>query len=79
MFVSLLVPISEFQHAPLPQSATSQGTCPNSLLFHYFHLRFTFESIKKIGSVPISSCYLCSLALTPYDFHAFNSFFKKMQ
>jgi hypothetical protein len=33
------------------QSATSQGACPNSLLFNWFHLRFTFEFIKERGSV----------------------------
>jgi hypothetical protein len=44
-------PIPELQHAPLPPSATSKGTCPNSLPSHYFHFRFTFESIKEVGSV----------------------------
>jgi hypothetical protein len=30
-------PIPELQHAPLPfQSVVSQGTCPDSLFFHYF-------------------------------------------
>jgi len=33
-----------------PQNAMSQGTCPNSLLFCYFHLKFIFESIKELGS-----------------------------
>ncbi len=33
-----------------PQSAMSQGTCPNSLLFHYFHLRLAFKSIKEVGN-----------------------------
>ncbi len=33
-----------------PQSVASQGVCPNSLLFHYFHFRLTFESIKELGS-----------------------------
>jgi len=23
-------------------------TCPNSSLFHYFHLKLTFESIKEL-------------------------------
>jgi hypothetical protein len=33
-----------------PQSATSQGESPNPLLFRRFHFRFTFESIKELGS-----------------------------
>jgi hypothetical protein len=33
-----------------PQSARSQGTCPNSLFFHYFHLQLTFEFIKELES-----------------------------
>jgi hypothetical protein len=33
-----------------PQNSTSQGVCPNSLLFHCFHLTLTFESIKELGS-----------------------------
>jgi hypothetical protein len=45
-----LVPIPELQHAPLPQSVASQGVCPNSLLFHCFHLKLTFESIKEVGN-----------------------------
>ncbi len=33
-----------------PQSAVSQGTCPNSLFFRCFQFRFTFESIKELGN-----------------------------
>jgi hypothetical protein len=33
-----------------PQSATSQGVCPNSLPFRCFQFRFTFESIKELRS-----------------------------
>ncbi len=33
-----------------PQSVMSQGCVPNSLLFRYFHFKFTFESIKELGS-----------------------------
>jgi hypothetical protein len=33
-----------------PQSAASQGACPNFLLFRYFHLGLPFESIKEVGS-----------------------------
>jgi hypothetical protein len=49
-----LVPILELQHAPLPfypQSVVSQGACPNYLFFRCFHFKFTFESIKELGSV----------------------------
>jgi hypothetical protein len=38
-------------HLSTLQSATSQGACLNSLFFCYFHFRFTFESIKEVGSV----------------------------
>jgi hypothetical protein len=37
-----------------PQSVMSQGVCPNSLPFHFFHFRFIFESIKELGSVSVS-------------------------
>jgi hypothetical protein len=54
MFVTPPSPISELQHAPLPsQSATNQGACPNSLLFHCFQFGFTFESIKELGGASI--------------------------
>jgi hypothetical protein len=33
-----------------PQSATSKGMCPNSLLLCCFFFRLTFESIKEVGS-----------------------------
>jgi hypothetical protein len=36
-----------------PQSATNQRACPNSLLFRYFHLIFTFESIKELGGASV--------------------------
>jgi hypothetical protein len=46
-----LVP-SRSSNTPLyPQSAASQGTCPDSLFFCYFHFRLTFESTKELGSM----------------------------
>ncbi len=51
MFATILNPISELQHAPLPpQSAINWRVCPDSLLFSYFQFGFTFESIKELGS-----------------------------
>jgi len=51
MVVTFPSPIPELQHAPLPlQSAVSQGTCPDSLLFHYFLFELTFESLKELGA-----------------------------
>jgi hypothetical protein len=45
-----LVP-SQSSSTPLyPQSVASQGACPNSLCFRCFHIIFTFESIKELGS-----------------------------
>jgi hypothetical protein len=42
--------IPKLQHALLPlQNATSQGACPDSLLFYYFQFGFTFESLKELG------------------------------
>jgi hypothetical protein len=35
------------------QSVVSQGANPNSLLFHCFHFRFTFEFIKDLGSTSL--------------------------
>ncbi len=34
-----------------PRSVTSQGACPNFLLFHCFHFKITFESFEEVGSV----------------------------
>ncbi len=45
-----LVPYRSFSTPFYPQSATSQGACPNSLLFRCFRLRLTFEPIKELGS-----------------------------
>jgi len=38
------------------QNATSQGTCPNSLLFRCFHFILTFEFIKELGSASVLKC-----------------------
>ncbi len=46
----LLVPSRSSSMPLYPQSALSQGTCPNSLLFHCFHFIFIFECIKELGS-----------------------------
>ncbi len=62
MLVTLLSPIPELQHAPLPpaQSVASQGTCPDSLPFRYFYFGLTFESIKKLGGASISNnTFMC--------------------
>jgi len=56
LFFNLPSPILKLQHTPLPQNVASQGTCPNFLLFHCFHFRLTFESIKELGS---TSSWLC--------------------
>jgi hypothetical protein len=36
-----------------PKSVASQEACPNSLSFHCFHLRLTFESIKEVGNASL--------------------------
>ncbi len=54
MLIILPSPIPELQHALLPQSALSQGTCPDSLLFRCFHFKLTFDFIKELGSPSIS-------------------------
>jgi hypothetical protein len=43
-----------------PQSAVSQGMCFNFLSFRCFHLRFTFESIKELGSASTCLSLICS-------------------
>jgi len=49
--LSLFLVPSWSSNMPLyPQSATSQGACLDSLLFHCFHFKLTFESIKELGS-----------------------------
>ncbi len=39
-----------------PQSAMSEGECPNSLLFCCFHFIRTLESIKELGSALVDIC-----------------------
>ncbi len=56
-----------------PCSVASQGMCPNSLSFHCFHLGFTIESIKELGSVSslvtiwipycVNTCWLCFFSI----------------
>jgi len=49
-----LVPSQSSSMPFYPQSAVNQGTCYNSLLFHYFQFTLlTFESIKELGSLSI--------------------------
>jgi hypothetical protein len=72
-----LVP-SRSSSTPLyPQSVVNQGACPNSMLFHCFQFRLTFESIKELGSasqyltimiIPILQfCFeFCSFSKAPY-------------
>jgi len=52
--LSLFLVPSRSSNMPLyPQGATSQGTCPNSLLLCCFQFILTFESIKELGSVSL--------------------------
>ncbi len=52
--LSLFLVSSQSSNTPFyPQSAASEGVCPNSLLFRYFHLRLTFESIEELGSMSL--------------------------
>jgi hypothetical protein len=68
-----LVPISELQHAPLHLKCCELGSVPNSLFFQCFHLRFTFESIKEVGStskvhynLDFSHCCWSGWSLSPW-------------
>ncbi len=55
--LSLFLVPSRSSSTPLyPQSATSQGACPDSLLFRYFQSRLTLESIKELGSALVCIC-----------------------
>jgi hypothetical protein len=45
-----LVPFRSSSTPLYPWSAVSQGLCPDSLPFHCFHFRLSFESIKEFGS-----------------------------
>jgi len=49
--LSLFLVPSWSSSTPLyPQSAMSQGMCPNSLFFRCFRFRLIYESIKELGS-----------------------------
>jgi hypothetical protein len=53
-----LVPSRSFNTPLYPQSVTSQGACPDSLLFCCFHFKFAFESIKELGSASCAFAHL---------------------
>ncbi len=55
-----LVPSQNSNMPIYPQSVVSQRVCPNSLLFRCFHFRFTFESIKKLGSTSFTHFHYSS-------------------
>jgi hypothetical protein len=50
------------------RSAVSQGMCPNFLLFHYFHLRLTFEFIKRVESELVDTTHTIPSNDKPYLF-----------
>jgi hypothetical protein len=64
-YLSFFLVSSRSSSTPLyPQNVTNQGACINSLLFRYFHLKFTFESIKVIrGASPLMAKCVATLAL----------------
>ncbi len=53
MFVNLINLIPKLQHAHLPPKCYKPRSMPNFLLFYYFHLRLTFESLEEVGSASI--------------------------
>ncbi len=68
MFITLPSPHPGALARPsTPQSVVSQVVCPNFLLFRCFHLRFTFESIKELGSVLI---WVSSSILVVFDIYS---------
>ncbi len=48
-----LVPFWSSSTPMYPQSAISQGTCPDFLPFQCFHFRLSFESIKEFRSASL--------------------------
>ncbi len=56
MLVILPNPILEFQHAPLPPKCCESRSVPRFFTLPMFHFKFTFESIKELGSTSLS-CY----------------------
>ncbi len=52
--LSLFLVSSKAPTPPPPQSVASQGTCLDSLFFHYFQFKLTFESIKEFRSVSLT-------------------------
>jgi hypothetical protein len=65
VLIILPSPIPELQQAPLPPPliVTSQGSCHNSLLFHCFHFKLTFESVKELGSASRGACWSFGMRL----------------
>ncbi len=58
MLVTLPSPRPGTSTHPLLPKCCELGSVPNSLPFHYFHLRFTFEFIKEVRSALIhDTCY----------------------
>jgi hypothetical protein len=48
--LTMKIPRLPLESPLYPRSATSQGTCPDSLLFRFFHFKLTLESNKKLGN-----------------------------
>jgi hypothetical protein len=48
VLINLPSPIPKFQHTPLPLKCNKPGSV------HCFNFRFTFESIKELGSASIT-------------------------
>ncbi len=53
-----LVPFWNSNTPSILESATSQGACANSWLFHCFHFIFTFESIQELGCTSSCECQI---------------------
>jgi hypothetical protein len=66
--LSFFLVSSQSSSTPLyPQSAMNQGACPNSLLFHCFPFKLTFESIEELGNVSLQTYKkLCKIAHIPF-------------
>ncbi len=69
----LLVP-SWSSNTPLyPRNVASKGACPDSLFFHYFQFKLSFESIKELGSMSSNNhlhSHRMQVLLTIEDAHA---------
>jgi hypothetical protein len=67
LLVNLPSPIPEFQHALLPPKCYEPRNMLNSLIFHWFHLKLTFEATWSMTRWKKTSAFFNPKAITSHS------------